>query len=99
MDKRACGILATGLNYAVVPKGDEEIYGLVVFAIARARRRIAALRVGRIASEILDVQHEPFRLLDFGALWITLIASASRKSFFCPFESSRTYFAGIKRAS
>jgi hypothetical protein len=27
------------------------------------------------------------------------MASASRKSFFCPFENGRTYFAGINRAS
>jgi hypothetical protein len=27
------------------------------------------------------------------------IASASRKSFFCPFEYGRPYFAGINRAS
>jgi hypothetical protein len=27
------------------------------------------------------------------------IASASRKSFFCPSEYGRTYFAGISRAS
>ena len=27
------------------------------------------------------------------------LASASRKSFFCPLEYGRTYFAGIRRAS
>src|SRR6516164_5508248 len=34
-----------------------------------------------------------------GRCTASAIASASRKSFFCPFEYGRTYFAGISRAS
>src|SRR5260370_36176288 len=34
-----------------------------------------------------------------GRLTASVIASASRKSFFCPLEYGRTYFAGIRRAS
>jgi len=34
-----------------------------------------------------------------GRCTASAIASASRKSFFCPFEYGRTYFAGIRRAS
>jgi len=34
-----------------------------------------------------------------GRCTASAIASASRKSFFCPFEYGRTYLAGINRAS
>src|SRR5579859_6524054 len=34
-----------------------------------------------------------------GRCTASAIASASRKSFFCPFEYGHTYFAGINRAS
>jgi hypothetical protein len=46
------------------------------------------------------VQGLQVELLDsLGGDKTSAIALASRKSFFCPFEKGRTYFAGISRAS
>ena len=45
----------------------------------------------------IDIGKNSFHIV--GRWTASAIASASRKSFFCPFEYGRTYFAGINRAS
>jgi hypothetical protein len=48
-----------------------------------------------------DKQRGRFVATNFivGRCTASAMASASRKSFFCPFEYGRTYLAGISRAS
>jgi hypothetical protein len=56
--------------------------------LAHAMQRLQVKLVGGLATNFM-----------VGRWTASAIASASRKSFFCPFEYGRTYFAGINRAS
>jgi hypothetical protein len=57
------------------------------------KRTCAADRVEWLATHCLNKKMEHWFPL------ASAMASASRKSFFCPFEYGRTYLAGISRAS